>query len=51
MPKKKPAPPAPFTPTPRCDVCGTADVPLTREPVEGIVCERCPDCKRHGLVP
>lgn len=50
MPKKKPVP-APFVTTPRCDVCGTDAAPLTREPVEGVVCERCPDCKRQELVP
>jgi len=34
----------------RCDCCG-AHAPLTREEVEGIVCERCPTCRQEGAVP
>lgn len=34
----------------RCDACG-AHAPLTREEVEGIVCERCERCRREGAVP
>lgn len=34
----------------RCDACG-AHAPLTREEVEGVVCERCPRCREEGAVP
>ena len=33
-----------------CDSCG-AHAPLTREEVEGIVCERCPTCVAEGAAP
>ena len=35
----------------RCDGCGTRGVPLWREVVEGITCERCEECRRLGVVP
>jgi hypothetical protein len=34
----------------RCDACG-AHAPLTREEVEGVVCERCPRCREEGAEP
>lgn len=34
----------------RCDACG-AHAPLTREEVEGVVCERCAGCRREGAIP
>lgn len=35
----------------RCDCCGAASPTLIREPVEGVICERCPECRERGEVP
>lgn len=35
----------------RCDGCGAQSLALAIGPVEGIVCERCPDCVRLGVEP
>lgn len=35
----------------RCDCCGAVCAVLIREPVEGVVCERCPECRERGEVP
>lgn len=50
-PKVAPKPAPQRDEVPRCDCCGAASPVLIREPVEGIVCERCPDCQREGLAP
>lgn len=35
----------------RCDCCGAASPTLIREPVEGVICERCPECRERGEMP
>ncbi len=35
----------------RCDCCGAETAWLTREVVEGVICERCPECRERGDVP
>ena len=35
----------------RCDCCGAASATLIREPVEGVICERCPECRERGEMP
>lgn len=35
----------------RCDCCGAASPTLIREPVEGVICERCPECRERGELP
>jgi len=35
----------------RCDACGASTAVLIREEVEGIVSERCPECRAQGAVP
>ena len=35
----------------RCDACGVLSAVLIREEVEGLVCERCPECRAQGAVP
>ena len=35
----------------RCDCCGAPSAVLIREPVEGVICERCPECRERGEVP
>jgi len=52
---RRSAPPRPRDtepcPPPCCDGCGARGVELVREPVEGIVCERCEHCRALGVVP
>lgn len=35
----------------RCDCCGASTPTLIREPVEGVICERCPECRERGEMP
>lgn len=35
----------------RCDCCGAVCAVLIREPVEGVICERCPECRERGETP
>ncbi len=35
----------------RCDGCGREVEALRREAVEGVICERCDECREAGVVP
>jgi hypothetical protein len=51
--RAKPAEPRrpPSAEMPACDGCGARGPVLTREVVEGVLCDRCPDCQREEVVP
>jgi hypothetical protein len=50
-PKPAPSPQRPADEAPTCDGCGARGPVLTREVVEGVMCDRCPDCQRDEVIP